>query len=383
MQRSEDVGVKRSKWFFFQPFEGPVWLAIVSVIAAHMFVSLFDADFPVEDEATENEAAENEEVEIEIEEAENGEAENQQAKNALKEGSFMARLRRRFRLAQFGRRCRYAFFGTCFAILDHVPEGAEHPHGPDDAEHPHRKGPTTRQRFLALLAILLGLFFVLSYEASLVNNLFSTEQDADFNTVDDFFDCSFDPSILAVPESGNTQDTFWDQVVTQKRRENGCGSSGYQAISGAGEGINGDKVLLGLEKLEKGVVDFFLGPRNSAVVFAQGRFCGTLTQVGEEFFNNTLSFVLPKNSNMTRQLSYVTLELGRQNKIPGVIAYGSPRPCQSKKERKLTWAQMKEFFFVAWGALAAFALLLLFSRLLHFFLPRCKCFVRGGGSASV
>lgn len=46
-----------------------------------------------------------------------------------------------------------------------------------------------------------------------------------------------------------------------------------------------------------------------------GRYCGKLAQVGSPFFHTTISFVLPKKSNLTNAFSKETLKLREEAKL--------------------------------------------------------------------
>jgi hypothetical protein len=77
----------------------------------------------------------------------------------------------------------------------------------------------------------------------------------------------------------------------------------------------------GFAKVLDGTYDYFFTLGGQILWASSGEYCGRLMPVGDSFFQNTVSFVLPKNSNLTKTMSWGTLELRELDRLQGVTEY--------------------------------------------------------------
>ena len=81
------------------------------------------------------------------------------------------------------------------------------------------------------------------------------------------------------------------------------------------------------ERVVNGSSDFFYLLTSTALVAANQRYCGKLTVVGESFFDTSLSFLLPKGSNLTETFSVETLNLQNEGKLQSAFSYATRNKC--------------------------------------------------------
>jgi hypothetical protein len=81
----------------------------------------------------------------------------------------------------------------------------------------------------------------------------------------------------------------------------------------------------GFAKVYKGDYDYFYTLGGHIRWIAEGDYCGKLAAVGDSFFRNSISFVLPKNSPYTDAMSSATLELRELDLIPSSTDYVEER----------------------------------------------------------
>jgi hypothetical protein len=61
--------------------------------------------------------------------------------------------------------------------------------------------------------------------------------------------------------------------------------------------------------------DYFYTLEGQVLAQSRGRFCGKLTAVGKQFFETSVSYILPMNSSLTTPISLETLRLHEQDKL--------------------------------------------------------------------
>lgn len=82
-----------------------------------------------------------------------------------------------------------------------------------------------------------------------------------------------------------------------------------------------------------------------------GRRCGKIVITGEPVFEKGLSFVLPKGSNLTDQLSVATETILLKHSIPNLREYNSRRgDCSLHDSTSLSFRRLYIFFIMAYGA---------------------------------
>lgn len=87
---------------------------------------------------------------------------------------------------------------------------------------------------------------------------------------------------------------------------------------------------------------------------ASGRYCGTLVLTGEPFFEGGISFVLPKGSNFTTEVSNATLQMKADGSLPSLEdTLRGQTECRLGTEPVLTFKKLRIFFFLAYAACLA------------------------------
>lgn len=81
-----------------------------------------------------------------------------------------------------------------------------------------------------------------------------------------------------------------------------------------------------------------------------GRHCGRLVQIGEPFFKDAVSFVWPRNSALTLEMSNATLQLKTEGNLPSFLEYlRSREQCPLISSPTLTFKKLELFFYVAFA----------------------------------
>lgn len=89
---------------------------------------------------------------------------------------------------------------------------------------------------------------------------------------------------------------------------------------------------------------------STLLVAVIGKHCGTLVQTGEPFFEDAVSFVLPKGSPYTLEMSNATLQLKAEGELKSFLEYlRTQEKCPLKSSPTLTFRKLRIFFFVAFA----------------------------------
>lgn len=106
-----------------------------------------------------------------------------------------------------------------------------------------------------------------------------------------------------------------------------------------------------LEKTADKQCKFSMGLGSSLTYAASGRYCGTLVVTGRPFFEGGLSFVLPKGSNFTAEISNVTLQMKAGGSLPSLEdTLRGQGSCRQSTDPVLTFEKLRTFFFLAYSA---------------------------------
>jgi hypothetical protein len=75
------------------------------------------------------------------------------------------------------------------------------------------------------------------------------------------------------------------------------------------------------EGVLKGKYDYFYTLGGQVAWAASGKYCGKLAAVGNSFFQNSVGYLLPKDSNITAAFSKATLQLRETDKLQSISEY--------------------------------------------------------------
>jgi hypothetical protein len=70
-----------------------------------------------------------------------------------------------------------------------------------------------------------------------------------------------------------------------------------------------------------GKYDYFYTLGGQVAWAATGRYCGKLVAVGNSFFQNSVGYLLPKDSNLTAEFSKATLQLRETDKLQSISEF--------------------------------------------------------------
>jgi hypothetical protein len=77
----------------------------------------------------------------------------------------------------------------------------------------------------------------------------------------------------------------------------------------------------GFDGVLNGNYDYFYSLAGQVAWAANGKYCGKLALVGDSFFQNSVGFLLPRNSALTNEMSRGILQLREMDKIPSSTEY--------------------------------------------------------------
>lgn len=310
-QRTEEIGYQNSKLFFVEPFTLSVWAGLASLILTHSFVTIFDEHFkpPAKDTTP--------------------------PVNAF----WFTKIRHFLLKTELLRRIRYAFLQTSKHMV-----GAE---TEDRVRSKHRSIPV-RQHFLQLGAILMGVFLTLSYEAALVSHLSADRPVSDFRSMEDVKNCRIEASDFCIPKGGASED-YWKNAIEASR--NDCRTKSAQEdrpqIIGA-HGKFSDPSSAGLNAVATKRCKFLLALTSTVTGAAHGRYCNILSVVGDTFSQAPVSFVLPKDSNLTAHIDAATVSFQQRDTLLTPIKHVVQQECKGATEKRLNWKRLGFFFYFSW-----------------------------------
>lgn len=88
-----------------------------------------------------------------------------------------------------------------------------------------------------------------------------------------------------------------------------------------------------------GKCDWFYAFASSVMEAANGRYCKILSPVGSPFFDTTISYILPKSSNLTEVFSMETLKLREEGKLETARNLANKRKCPSVTDPTMVGTQ--------------------------------------------
>jgi hypothetical protein len=210
-----------------------------------------------------------------------------------------------------------------------------------------------RQAILNLVALLIGVFFLICYQSALTVSLYESGRESDFQSIADVTSCKISAERICYP-SGGADQTFWDEAIANRLQNNNCAVSNTTANKSTGALEDADPIAFGFSVLESGKgCDFYFtsgGATGSAVA---DKYCKTLVLVGSPFYPVGLSFVVPKGSPMLQQLTQETLNLKEQGLILTMEKFidDNISTCKSANGESLTFNQLSVFFYISYGVL--------------------------------
>jgi hypothetical protein len=210
-----------------------------------------------------------------------------------------------------------------------------------------------RQVILNLVALLIGVFFLICYQSALTVSLFESGRQSDFQSIVDVTSCKVSAERICYPRGGADQ-TFWDEAIANRLQNNNCRFIDTTANESTGALEDANPIAFGFSVLESGKgCDLYFtsgGATGSAVA---GEYCKKLVLVGSPFYPVGLSFVVPKASPMLRQLTQETLNLKEQGLILTMEKFieDNISTCKSADNESLTFNQLSVFFYISYGVL--------------------------------
>jgi hypothetical protein len=213
----------------------------------------------------------------------------------------------------------------------------------------HGRDVTTRkrQRFINVVALLIGVFFIAVYGSTLTANLSATTAESEFRSIDDLKSCKIAADRVCFPDRDAAK-TFWDESIAVSLRSASCKSLSSKVVATIADGFN---ILT-----SKSSCDFFFASGGTTQWHVTGEFCKRLSIVGSSFYDIDLSFVLPQQSNLTSLMSNETLRLRETGQLQSAADYtrvNLPQCITSPTAVKMTWERLKVFFFMCWAVLTA------------------------------
>lgn len=255
------------------------------------------------------------------------------------------------------------FFMTMFSFLGAHSSASDPRSLMTDQEYvqPPRRHYRRWQCF-SLLAMMVGLLFVIIYEAAIVVKLFERKPSSRFNSLADLKNCNVDASKVCLSAGGAVQD-FWAETIEKARKS--CRKRSFKddqpTLIKPANGL--DSYTIGLERTADPADDgceFFMGSTSLVTRAANTKFCGKLAVVGEPFYPLSSGFVAPKNSNFTKILDETTLRLQQENKLANVVEKG--QVCNSSSNSGTIGKEARPVFYILFLVLLGFVVLNYFFR---------------------
>jgi hypothetical protein len=102
----------------------------------------------------------------------------------------------------------------------------------------------------------------------------------------------------------------------------------------------------GFDGVLNGNYDYFYSLAGQVAWAANGKYCGKLALVGDSFFQNSVGFLLPRNSALTNEMSRGILQLREMDKIPSSTEYAlRSKKCPPIMNPTLVRLLRSNFFF--------------------------------------
>jgi len=206
-----------------------------------------------------------------------------------------------------------------------------------------------------------------------------------FRVVEDLKSCRVPPADICLPRGGAAA-TFWRNAIAPQYVHSpvqwlqfGCAIYAWDAYltalfsstqyyiqnrrchneAGAGKPTFVDGYEEGNSKVASKQCKFFLASGATTQDAANGRYCGDVTTTGQSFFRGGVSFILPRNSNLTLSFSEETMDLRIEDALDTLPIFFAKRGmCSKQSHISLTARRLRIFFFMAYGAVLVMFLLM-------------------------
>lgn len=285
--------------FFLHTFSALVWILIFVLFIVFTFLKILDRRFEPPDPLLEP---------------------------ASRQEGWVARIRHFILHTGMRRRLRKASLNTAFEMVGH-----------SDHSTTGMMGNSTRQSVLALVIALSGLFFVLSYEASMTARLVQERLSAAYRTADDFRQCRIASADVCIPRGGAIE-FFWRNSIAASQ----CNAGRMPQLLRESDG--------GVGKVVSGACKFLLAGVSAGDAMT-GRYCGQVLKVGKPVLWGGNAFVLPLNSSLYEELGRVTLDLREEGKLKTIDEYYAKRgECAEVDGTALDFQKLKVFFILAFSS---------------------------------
>lgn len=116
----------------------------------------------------------------------------------------------------------------------------------------------------------------------------------------------------------------------------------------------------GFEKVLDESCDYFYTLEGHVVSQTKGRYCGRLTAVGKPFFDTSVGFILPMDSNLTKIMSEQTLILREADKLETSTNFADRLSCNEVTDPTITWSKLRVFFYMAYAGLGVILVFMVF-----------------------
>jgi hypothetical protein len=312
--------------FFFTAFSPGVWLAVAALACAHVAVAMFDATFMAPPPPGSTPAPPGE--------------------GTAAAAGVLRRVHRLLLKQRLLYRLRHSLYSTVMHLLGQHTGG-----GPAAGRGAAPAKQRARHRVMNILALLFGLFVFTVYQASLTVQLFLTEQRSVFSSIADLKTCRVDPATYTVCLTrGGGAEIIYENSLAPSECLRNRPDRAYRLLDTFEDGFYG---------LKDGSCDFFYESGGLAGSTVKGQFCRRLELVGEPFFDHIASFVLPKSSPLTANMSMSTFRLREQDVLVSTASYLASIDCAPVVDGTVGWDKMRIFFYSCYAAFGAMLLVML------------------------
>jgi hypothetical protein len=172
------TGSKKNQFFFVTTFGGLVWLAIAGLFVFHIVVTALDDNF-----------------------AQPGIGEGG---DTYKSGSWIHRTKAKILKIPLLYKVRHAFFNSAYHLLGQAPHFFALT----------KKG--TKEKVLGMIALVMGVFLITVYQASITVQVILSSPLPDFVSVRDFESCRI-PANQILLEKRSVSESFWYSAINRTR----------------------------------------------------------------------------------------------------------------------------------------------------------------------
>jgi hypothetical protein len=203
------------------------------------------------------------------------------------------------------------------------------------------------QRLIIVVTLLIGGFFLAVFQASLTAALTAADVESEFRSIDNVKSCNIGADRICYPRATAVSE-FWNESI--------AGSLGPSCQTIVSSRPDNTEDAFKLVNSDTGC-DFYFAAGAEAVWFVTGEYCKRLTIAGSSFYNIERSFILPKGSPLTHEMTLMTLKLRESGQLQSAAEYTKShrQDCpEAMPSVKMTWEKLAGFFILTWMVLLVF-----------------------------